>query len=72
MEDTDRRSGICTLRNQIEAARQLSGVLASQFERAPSITEKTRLARSYGQALKALHAMQYLLAVWERRERESA
>jgi hypothetical protein len=72
MEDTDRKFEICTLKSQIDGVRQVSGALAGQFERAGTGTEKMQIARTYSQTLKALHAMQYLLRMWERRERKSA
>jgi hypothetical protein len=72
MEDTERRFEIHSLRGEIEVARLLSGSIASKFEHAPTMTEKVRIARTYDEVLKELHAMQYLLCMWQRRERESA
>ncbi len=60
-----------TLKGQIEALRLESVALATQFEAAQTNTEKARLARRYDQALKQTHAMQLILELLERKQREA-
>jgi hypothetical protein len=61
-----------TLKGQIEASRLESVALADQFESAPTQAEKARIARQIERALKQTHAMQHMLEMLERKEREAA
>ena len=60
-----------SLKRRIEELRHQSASLAGEFETAPTETEKTRIARRYDEALKQTHAMQLLLELIERKEREA-
>lgn len=64
------RLRIKSLQGQVEASRLHSQALASKFESAATSGEKTRIARLYDEALKKTHAMQLLLELLEREERE--
>ncbi len=60
-----------TLKGQIEALRLESIALAQQFEAAPTDAEKASIARKHARALKETHAMQLVLELLERKQREA-
>jgi len=66
-----RRLRIQALKAHVEASREFSLALASQFEIAPTSLEKTRIARRYDQALKQTHALQLLLEMLEKQGSEA-
>ena len=51
---------IGTLKARIEASRQNSASLASEFKKASTSTEKTRIAFRYGEALKQARSLELL------------
>lgn len=62
---------IGTLKAQIEASRQYSASLASEFDKASTSTEKTRIAFRYGEALNQTRSLELLLETLERKETEA-
>jgi hypothetical protein len=63
--------GIRALKEMIEASRRDSDALALKFQTAQTTTEKAEIAREYDKALKRARAMQFLLELQERKEREA-
>jgi hypothetical protein len=72
LESNIRRLKIHSLKDQIETARELSNMLAGQFESTPSSAERTQIAKRYDEALKQTHAMQFLLELLEREATKEA
>jgi hypothetical protein len=64
------RLRIESLKGQIEAARQQTADLAYKFEAASTSAEKARIARKHAHALKQTHALQHMLELLERKQRE--
>ena len=52
---------IGTLKARIEASHQYSASLASEFKKAWTSTEKTRIAFRYGEALNQTRSLEHLL-----------
>jgi putative IMPACT (imprinted ancient) family translation regulator len=62
---------IGTLKARIEASRQYSASIASEFKKASTSTEKTRIAFRYGEALNQTRSLERLLEMIERKETEA-
>jgi hypothetical protein len=62
---------IRTLKKLVETSRQQCDALVIQFDKAKTSKEKSRIAREYDKTLKRTHAMQFLLELQERRDREA-
>lgn len=71
MEGFVRKLKIQSLKAQIDEKRQFSTELARGFERIGSSEERTRTARCFDDTLKQMHAMQLMLELLERHEREA-
>jgi O-succinylbenzoate synthase len=63
---------IDTLKARIEASRQYSASLASEFDKASTSTEKTRIAFLYGEALNQTRSLERLLEMFERKETKAS
>lgn len=63
--------GINSLRKYVEASQRQCDELASQFETAQTAEQRSEIAREHEKAMKRKHAMQFLLELQERREKET-
>jgi hypothetical protein len=71
LESFINRFRIRSLKTQIDEARQRCNALAIEFDAAKTSAEKTEIARHYDKALKEAHALQLVLEMIERQQRES-
>jgi len=63
--------GIPTLKSHLESCQDLCAALARDFESARSSTQRTKLAFRWDATLKQTYALQLLLELRERQEREA-
>jgi hypothetical protein len=72
VDSTVHALGVRALKKLVESSRERCDALVLEFEAAQTSLEKSRIAREYDKALKKTHAMQLLLELQERKEREAA
>lgn len=70
MDSVIRKLRIKSLKAQIEASRLQSESFAGDFEKATSNKQKSEIARKWDREMKAKHAAQVLLEMFERQQEE--